>query len=309
MWSLLASVALGQSAIQPSEEGSELLADCVADPSCGAYIATQVSENLVEAGFAMTHAPMAASALGAKGMGLLAEVRVDSLPLGERNEVGENLKLPPVVPRLSAAYHVGSYTYDDPYPQYAIAAHVLPPVGSASGRGWSLGATGSVAAPLSELLWLGAEVDYTYGAVSATVLGTPSQLRQYEEVKPYLRGSDLQVQCDPCVDRVGQHAAGLRAGASIEPHPLAFAFVRGGVLLVHQQLRLDVDSSRWTLGGLLPTVGAGGGLRIADRTQVGLGASAAWKGEAVTTTRRLMLKLVGSLSVRFGDARYREQPR
>ena len=283
------------------------MAECVADAGCGAYIATQLSENLVEAGFALAHSPLAGSALAGKGVGLVVEAHVDSLPVGKRNELGEGLKLPPVVPRLVAAYHLGSYTYDDPYPQYTLAAHLLPPVGSSEGRGWSVGGTASAALPIVEQWWWGAEADYTYGEVRATLVGTPARLRQYDEIKPYVRA--IEAACEPCVDRVDQHALALRAGPSIEPHPALFGYARGGVLIIDQRLDLAIDGSRWGLGGTLPTFGFGGGVRIADRVQIGTGATMAWKSPAVTTTRRGMIKLVAAIAGRFGDARYRSTDR
>jgi len=289
---------MAQSAIAPTDEGSPLLADCVASDDCGGYLATQLSENLVEAGFALAASPIGASTLGGKGTGVVAELHVDSLPLGERNELGQELALPPALPTLAVAYHVGSNTYDDPGPQLAVGAHVLPPVRFGDTSAFAAGVAASAAWPVVRQLWLGAEATYTYGRVTAPLVGPPDDLRDIDAIRPYIRGIDLD--CDPCLDTTQQHGPTLRLGVSFEPVPAWFVYGRGGVWVVAQTLDLDVDDSRWQLAGILPTTGVGTGLRLADRMQLSAGLEHAVKSATVSTEGRAMFKVIGAMSVRIG---------
>jgi len=304
MWFLFLVSANAQSSIESTEEGSPLLAECVASEDCGAYIATQLSEILVEAGFALASSPVLTSALGGRGNGLVAELHVDTLALGRGNDLSEEITLPPAMPTIAVGYHVGSYTYDDPYPQYTVGAHLLPPLSFGDSTVFVVGGTASAAWPIVEQLWVGAEATYSYGRVRAPLVGPPDELKDIEELRPYVRGLDLD--CDPCMDVTQQHSATGRVGLSVEPVPAWFLYARGGIWGMAQRLSLDVDGSEWTLGGVLPTAGFGTGVRLADRMQLAAGAEHARKSAAVTTERRGMWKALFTMGFRFGDARYRE---
>lgn len=100
-----------------------------------------------------------------------------------------------------------------------------------------------------------------------------------------------------------QHAFALRAGVGFEPHPAAFAWLRGGLLVVSQRLVVAIDGSRWGWTAVMPEVSTGAGTRVGDRWHLSLGAAWALKPDAGTTAVLGMTKVVFSTGFRFGPVR------
>lgn len=289
-------------------EGDTLLQGCLDEPACGDTAITLMSENMAEYGFTWQADPVGFSALGGKGMGLVTELRLDSVTLGAPNVLEQQVFLPPAIPRLGVGYQVGSYTYDDPYPQLAIGVTVLPPFSVLGGTVVGAQADTSAAVPLgTPLLWIGAEAGAGIGQLAAPILGTPQQLQTVPELAPYVpkKGAACREIGPKCLDTFQQWTAHLRAGVSIEPLPAVFVYTRGAAVYVEQQLRLAYDGSLWASSGWQPQLQAGGGFRAGDKYQASVGAVVAGRPPELSVRGRTsMVKVVATTSFRFGDPRY-----
>jgi hypothetical protein len=157
-------------------EGETLLADCLRSAVCGEAVTRLISENMAEYGFVQQVDPIATSPLGGKGMGLVAEFRVDTLAFGPQNELERLVLIPPGLPRLSVGYQYGSYTYDDAYPQVAFGLTVLPPVRVLGGTLLGAQLDGGIAWPLSPAVWFGVEAGVGHSQLAVPLLGTNTQL-------------------------------------------------------------------------------------------------------------------------------------
>lgn len=306
---LLAPLASAQSQAQLLE-GSSLLAPCLDDATCEPALRGLVSESLAEYGFALQADPLGASPLAGKGMGLVAEARLDSLTLGERNALEQQVPLPPALPRFGVGYQYGSYTYDDPYPQVGIGLTVLPPYrlygGTLVGGQLDVGA----AVPLAgHLLWGGAELGYGVGQLAVPLLGSAANLRKVETLEAHVeRGQGSCADLDVCLDRFWQHAGHGRLGLSLEPVPALFLYTRVAAVVLVQRLRVAADDTLWGMGGLQPQAHLGGGLRAGDQYQLTLGTVIASRPQGWSTNdSRTLIKVVASTSFRFGRPRYWER--
>jgi hypothetical protein len=285
----------------PSPDGATVLAPCLDDTTCDGEWRPLLAETLLESGYTLIHEPVITSALGGKGAGLVVELEVGSAPLGPRNELQALFPNVPALPTVAVGYHVGSYTYETPYPQVTVGLHGLAPVRVGDVSLWSGGATASAAAPLSPAVWLGAEGTWTYARLVAPI---SSNVDQLDVVSSFLLASPLCAA--PCTDTFAQHAPALRVGASFEPVPAAFAWVKvGGVALI-QRLSLAVDGSDWRWRPVIPELAAGVGLRAGDRFQVGLSGVAAARPSRTETSGPLMARVVATTGFRFGAVRYHE---
>lgn len=290
-------------------EGDTVLGDCLDVDACAERVTRLMSETMIEYGYGLQHDALATSALGGKGNGLVAEVGLDSLPLGPRNELARQVPLLPVLPRVGLGYQIGSFTHDAPYPQYAVGAHAMPPISIAGASAWSVGGGVSAAWPLlrGHLLWLGGEVDYGYARVAAPVVGSPADLAQIEELEAYVDPTLPGCQGD-CMDVFAQHSVGGRAGMSVEPVPAVFAHAKLGLVWLAQGLQLGVDGSRWSLGGLQPQIVVGGGIRPGDTYQLASSlVLAPMPAEVRTDDVGTLTKITVSMSYRFGPPRYWEK--
>lgn len=291
--------------------GETMLQDCLDDGACGPALVGLVSENMAEYGFTQQVDPIAVSALGGKGMGLVVEARLDTVTLGPKNELEEQVPIPPALPRLALGYQYGSFTYDGPYPQLAAGLTVLPPFRVLGGTlvGTQLDVSGAL--PIGgHVLWLGAELGYGYGQLAVPLLGTRAQLQQIDAFRPWLPDDPAACEdlVDGCIDRFRQHTGQVRLGLSIEPLPAVFAYARvAGVGLV-QRLAVAYDETVWGSAGGQIQGQFGGGFRAGDHYQLALGGVVASRSEALSTRRsRSMTKIVASTSFRFGRARYWER--
>ena len=308
---LLSTLALAQTAPQ-LVDGDSLLEGCLADDACNEYIVGILGENMAEYGFALQFDPVATGALAGKGMGLVTEVHIDTVVLGEGNDATKRLLIPPLVPRFAVGYQLGSFTYDNPYPQFSFGAFMLPPVRILSdGVLFSIGANAGAAIPLYEhLLWGALEVDGSWAHVGAPLVGTEAQLSQLDPLKPYIepRASDCGVISSSCLDSFNQSAFTLRAGLSVEPLAAIFFYGRLAAAILNQRMFVVYDRTTWTITGVQPQAQFGGGLRAGDKYQLAMGMSVANKPAHLSTNdSRLMAKFVTSFSFRFGQARYWER--
>ena len=292
-------------------EGESLLAGCLDDPGCNDSLIGLVSENMAEYGFVQQADPIAISALGGKGMGLVAEARLDTVTLGERNELEKLVIIPPALPRLAIGYQYGSYTYDTPYPQLAAGVTVLPPFRLFGGTLWGMQVDTSTAVPLgTHVVWAGVEAAYGYGQLAVPLLGTRKQLKQIETFAPWVQGAggscaDIG---EGCLDQFRQHSVHGRVGISVEPVPAVFTYSRLAFVGIVQRLEVAYDETLWGSGGLQIQGQFGAGIRAGDRYQLAMGGVIASRPpELSTTDARSMGKIVATTSFRFGKARYWEK--
>ena len=261
---LLSAIAHAQSTAH-LVDGDSLLQPCLDLASCGDAVIGLLSENMTEYGFVQQVDPIATSALAGRGVGLVAEVRIDSTTLGPKNQLEERILIPPILPRFTLGYQYGSYTYDDPYPQYALGLTLLPPVPVLGGTLFSADPHASFAIPLgTHLLWAGAEVGYGFAQLALPLLGAEEQLSAIEELEGLLptEGASCPDIGQGCLDQFQQHSFQGRVGLSVEPLPAAFLYVRGGITYLMQTLHLAYDGSNWAIEGIQPQVGFGGGMRM-----------------------------------------------
>lgn len=305
MWGWL---LLGTAVAQVSPEGAEGFATCFADDACGPRLTGSISETMAHVGMGLLAEPLATSALGGKGMGLVIEGQLATMPLEPRNALDRALRIPPALPRAVVGYQLGSYTYDDPYPQLAAGAHVLPPVRVGENQVWSVGGELSAAVPLgTHLVWFGGEVGVGRARIDAPFLGSAAQLATWvpldESGTPATCGGT--VSSSPCIDTFLQDQFALRAGFSVEPHSSLFGLVRGALVGWWQRLDVALDGSTWRMSGWQPQVHLGGGIRAGDRYQLGgcwvLGAT---PSQLSTDDRRWLSRVLVSTSFRFGRVRY-----
>jgi len=308
---LAATLAFAQS--EPDLlEGKTLLGDCYDDKRCNDYILAILGENMAEYGFALQFDPIATSALAGKGVGVVAEVHVDTIPLGEGNDATKRLLIPPLIPRIAVGYQLGSFTYDNPYPQLSFGAFMLPPI-QILGDGvlFSTGAHVGGAMPLYEhILWGGIELDASWASIGAPLFGAERQLLELDILEPYITEgeSDCQIIVTGCLDRFRQSAFTLRAGLSVEPFAGAFLYGRLAAAVLRQRLFIVFDRTTWGSAGPQAQAQFGAGIRAGDKYQLAMGSSIANKPEYLSTNdSRLMVKFATSFSFRFGQARYWER--
>jgi CBS domain-containing protein len=307
---LVTGLALSQS--KPDLiDGDSLLVDCLADESCGDYITGILGENMAEFGFALQFDPIATSALAGRGVGVVTEVHIDTVVLGEGNDATKMLLIPPIIPRIAVGYQLGSFTYDNPYPQLSVGAFVLPPI-TILGDGVIFSTGGHVGAsqPVVEhLVWAGVELDASWSHVGAPLVGTWAQLQHLAPLEPYLvEGATDCANIGPgCLDSFNQSAFTLRGGMSLEPLAGAFFYGRLAAAVLRQRLFVVYDRTTWAVGGVQPQLQFGGGFRAGDKYQAAMGMSIANKPAHLSTNdARLMAKVVTTFSYRFGHARYWE---
>ncbi|MCA9493201.1 MAG: hypothetical protein KC621_24890 [Myxococcales bacterium] len=273
---------------------STLAGPCLDDPTCADLWGKQVSEAVLETTYALVHEPVMSSAFGGRGMGLNVEAQVGTLPLGPRNDVQRTYPVIPAVPTLAVGWHLGSYTYETPYPEVAIGVHGLPPNSVAGVSSWALGGTASVAFPLSRLVWIGGEAAWNTSSLRVPIVMSMST-------------TDLTVPCSgqACKDSLLQHTPSGRLAMSLEPAPAWFLYGKVGLTAAVQEVRM-VDGTRLSDAPVLPEIAAGTGIRAGDRFQLAVGMTSAAAPERSTTGSPWMTRIVASTGVRFGDARYHE---
>lgn len=304
MLSPLLAVAAAAQPTATLIDGETVLAPCLQAASCREPWGALLSETLLEAGLALRHEPVLTSALGGKGYGPVLDLHLASAPLGDRNVLQDLLPAVPALPSLAVGFQVGSYTYDDPYPQLALGLHGLPPVRIGGARVWSIGGTASAAWPLSPVVWLGAEATWTTSEVTVPLLDSSRSLREVEGLEGYVDGAP---ECpEPCLDRLVQHAPAARAGISLEPLPALFLNLRGGVMVPAQRLSLALDGSRWGLAPILPSAAWAAGIRAGDRWQLAVGGDLAALPAASRTGGPLVARVQLSTGWRLGPPRYWE---
>jgi hypothetical protein len=269
-------------------EGDPVVQPCLDDPVCASFWGPQLSETMIEIGHALAHDPVLTSAFGARGPGLVAEVALESVPLGERNVLQSLYPLVPGVPVLALGWQAGGV--DGPEPQLAAGAHVVPPMKLGGGRTWAAGATASFAVPLPQGFW------------AVQLLPDTDVLDDIELLDPYF-GRNGPECAEPCLDRLRQHAASIRVGGVWEPVPEFFVYGRGGLAVLSQRLSIAIDDSVWGWTPVLPELSGGLGGRAGDRWQVTLGATTAFRPESATTGRKPMTKIVAATGFRFGPQR------
>jgi len=284
-------------------KGGDVLAPCLEVADCNEWFSTSLVETLVENGFALQHSPLATSALGGKGMGLVTEFGVDTAAFGPRNDIGA--KFPPlaVIPRIELGYQYGSYTYDAPYPQVAAGLYVTPMRGLPGLSVWSLGGSLSGAYPINQLLWVGAEVDYGYSILEAGFFDDPDDLTGFDELDTY---ADLdEVDCLGCPDQLTQDVFGMRLGLSLEPIPALFTYTRFGLNRSSLEFVQGLDGTTWEIKDWRAHIHGGVGARAGDRLQLSAGVVTEPKPALWTIDgQRWMTKIQSSVSVRLGSPRY-----
>lgn len=284
------------------------LQPCLDSAGCGGILVRLASESLLELAYFMSSDPLMGTALNGRGTGFVFEIHADTYPLGEPNLVTEQVTLPPLLPKLDIAYQLGSFTYDDPYPQLALGLSVLPPLKVNGYEAAGITLTGSAALPLYEhYVWGGVELAGSYGRVAGEMLGDGSVLEDVASIAPFVDlGTPACADTEPgCRDRIHQSSFTGRVGLNAEPHPAVFFFLKGGLSRVGSRLEVAYDTSSWRLKGVRPELGYGGGVRIADRAAIALGGITTARPEAVSSDdSRTMTRFHVSLSVRTGDRRY-----
>lgn len=311
---VLLALVLQTASAQVAPEGRTLLEPCLENPQCRGWIDAHIPETLAHAGLGLRYAPLATSAIAGKGNGLVAELHGGSMPLQQRGTLGQEMALPPVVPRIALGYQYGSYTYDNPYPQLAIGGFLLPPIPSGDGgHAWSAGGELSGSVPVvkkadgapSHLLWLGAEVGAARSEVQGSVVGGLSRVRGIDEIADYL-DENLVLCRSGCLDAFVQDDLALRVGMSLEPIGGLFAFGRIAAIAWRQTLTIALDGSVWRLTGWQTQLHAGGGIRFGDRYSVSGVLVAVPLSEATSSGSAWLTTVSASTSFRFGAPRYWE---
>lgn len=293
------------SAAQPGVElraGEPVVQPCLVEPDCAAFWGPQLSETMIEIGHALHHEPVLTSAFGARGPGVVAEVALESVPLGDRNLLQDLYPLVPAVPVFGVGWQSGGV--EEAEPQLAAGAHLVPPLKLGGGRTWAAGVVASYAIPLPAGFWAGAEGEYTAAGVDVQLLPDTDALDEIELLDPYIPRNGPEC-AEPCLDRLRQHALAVRLGGAWEPHPAFFVYARGGVAMLSQRLSIAIDGSVWGWSPVLPELAGGLGTRVGDRWQVSLGAATALRPASATTGRRPMTKVVMATGFRFGPRRAR----
>ncbi|MCB9669365.1 MAG: hypothetical protein H6734_07845 [Alphaproteobacteria bacterium] len=301
------TTALAQQAIV-LESGPTDLQPCLDEPACEGILVPLASETLVEFGWFLQNDPLQGSALVGRGTGFVFEIHADSYVLGKRNLITEQVEIPPLLPKVEVAYQLGSFTYDDPFPQLAVGLSVFPPLKIDGYQLLNATLTGSGAVPVYEhYLWLGAEVSAGYGNVKGEMLGDGSAIEEVDSIAPF-----VEIDEPPCArtaagcnDNIRQTAWTARLGVAVDPIPELFLYGKVGV--AHLSTRLDIayDTSVWRVKGVQPQLSYGGGVRIGDRVMFGVGGTTAMKPEPISSDdSRTITRLHLGLSVRTGDARY-----
>lgn len=292
-------------------EGESLLAPCLDEATCSDALIRLVSENMAEYGFVLQADPVAFSALGGKGSGVVAEARLDSTTLGERNQLEQLVLVPPALPRVGLGYQYGSFTYDNPYPQFAGGVTVLPPFRIFGGTLWGVQLDTSAAVPLgTHLAWAGGELGYGFGQLAVPLLGTKQQLRQIDAFAPWIAPGPTQ--CEDigrgCLDQFRQHSVHARFGLSLEPAPAVFTYTRVALVGIVQRLAVAYDETLWGSSGMQVQGQFGAGIRAGDRYQLAVGGVIASRPEQLSTNGATTLgKIVATTSFRFGRVRYWER--
>lgn len=306
---ILWSVALAQQPVRPVSGQTELQ-PCLDNDVCASILLPLMSETMAEFGAISQYRHVATSALTGRGTGLHVALQADSLVLGEKNLVTQELQLPPVIPKLEVGYQYGSYTFDDPYPQIGGGVFLFPPIKIGDDQFGNAGASLSAAVPLGiRYLWAGLDVDGSYGWLATEIAGDGDVIEDIDAVAPFVTVE--QPPCDRtevgCIDKMRHWAAGARVGLAVEPHPLLFLYGRVGASYVSGTLIVAYDDSRWRVAGLQPQFDYGGGVRIGDRIQLSFGGRTALRGEGLSTDdSRTLTRLGMSFAIRTGDARYWE---
>lgn len=305
----LAVVRAQQPAALVSEASD--LQPCLDNAGCDAWFRSLLSETMAEYGFLFQHDAIAGGAIAGKGNGFVFEVHVDSAVLGPPNLVTENVRIPPILPRLEVGWHVGSYTFDDPYPEYAVSLFMLPPIHTQDSGVFSVGGSASAAFPLgTHFLWGGAELDLGYGNVFGPMVGDGDAIGDIDLVGQFVEIGDPPCEGTErgCIDRFRSFSPTGRLGLSFEPAPPIFVYGKIGAAWVVSSLDIAYDRSRWVVRGLQPQASYGGGLRFGDRIQLGLGGVTALKREDISTDdTRSMTRVVATFSIRIGAPRYWEE--
>lgn len=303
------SVALAQQPVRPVSDQTELQ-PCLDTEACSSILLPLMSETMAEFGAISQYRHVTTSALTGRGTGLHFGLQFDSLVLGEKNLVTQELQLPPVLPKLEVGYQYGSFTYDDPYPQFAVGMFLFPPIKIGEDQVGNVGGSLSSAVPLGvRFLFAGLDVDASYGYLHTEIAGDGDIIEDIDAVAPFV---DIEPPpCDAteagCIDKLRHWAVGARIGLAIEPHPLLFVYGRVGGAYVSGTLIVAYDESRWRVAGLQPQFDYGGGVRIGDRIQLSFGGRTALRREELSTDDSRTLTRIGlSFSIRTGDARYWE---
>lgn len=295
---------------QPIEltSGSTALQPCLDEAACSGVLLDLVSETLVEFGWFQQHDALQGGALVGRGTGFVFELHVDSYTLGRRNFITEEVALPPVLPKLEVGYQLGSFTYDDPFPQLAASVVLFPPIAADGYRLSNVAAQVSGAVPVVDhRVWLGLELGLSHGATSGEMLGDGGVLEDVDAVAPFV---DLEEPAcaelaEGCIDRIRQTAFTAKVGVAVEPIPELFLFSKVGLGRQATALAIAYDASAWKMTGVLPQLSYGGGVRIGDRVLLSLGGATAWKSaDASTDGVRAMSRLQVGFAIRTGDARY-----
>jgi hypothetical protein len=290
---LLAAPSLAEPAITLAD-GPTLFQPCLDEPDCTGYFAPQLAETLAEAGYAMQPDPVATSALGNQGTGVVAEVSVNSTPLGPPNAVQSLYPPVPMVGRLGLGGLLAL-----PHLQLGLGLHGLPRVKLGDGSTAAFGLLASAAwVPLRQLR-LGGELGWTRSTFSISLIDSSGDLRKIPELQPYIE-KGIECFVDPCVDKLVQHALSARVGLAVEPVPFLFGYVRGGVVSQSQELSIALDGSAWKLSPVSPELSLGAGVRAAELWQLSLGLAMAQRPVSASTSSRSMLKLGAATSVLLG---------
>ncbi len=313
MLALLAAILTAQAqTLVELSEGDTILSGCLEDPECGHFATLLLSETMMEVGLTLQRDPLASSALVNRGYGLVTEFAVDSVPVNRLKNDDGTRQTPvavPLLPRLAVGYHVGSYTFDDPFPQVGVGAFLLPPIKVAGVSLASTGLDSSFAVPVyRHHIWVGADANYTFTQVRAQLIGTPDQLNNLGPFEEFVDPTAVDLVCElsqSCNDRYTVNAFAMRFGVAVDPvTPLTF-YTRVGAAYVNHLLWIGWDETKWRQRGLQPQFQAGGGLRLADKLQLTAGTTLAWKRAEVSSDGvEIIGKVVGSVSYRWGQHRY-----
>jgi hypothetical protein len=285
-------LALAQTSID-LREGPTVLQPCLDEPACVDYFGPQLSETLVEAGYALQHEPIGTSAFGSSGIGVVAELGVSSTPLGEPNQLQSMFPSVPAVPRIALG---GTYQFQ--HLALAGGLHGFPRLTLGDGTTGAFGASASAAGEVAGLVRLGGELSWTSASFRVSLFESTADLRSFEAIAPYVpRGFTCE---EPCLDELRQQSLSARAGVGVVPIDVLFVYLKGGVTSQSQRLSIALDDSEWGLGPLMPEWVVGFGTRLGGRWQLGGGLATAYRPWASSTERRSMTKIAVSTAFRFG---------
>lgn len=272
MWTLWMTAALAQG--QPTiVEGTPAFEDCLQSAGCADRFYRFLGLSMAEQGFTFQNDPQLLSPTLSTRDGWAVGGLLTTFPFPEPREnlsgKEENTSYSPVLPRLFGGWRgtVGEL-------RAGGGVFFLPPIPVGGASALVLGAEGGVTIPVSDAVRLGAELDLTTTRARAPIVASEAQ---YEARDDFDNPTNLdpaiyEEVClpDGCVDTFLVTNGGARLVASFGSGPV-LPYVKLGVNLVRERLKVQYDGTTWGLGGVQGVAHGGALLQLGEHVDLALG--------------------------------------